>query len=131
MFAHSVWEPARSKMFPRRPDLKPNDPRQPKLSRLRRHDLRHAACSWWLREGVDAVVCQRWSGHRTLSVFLDIYQGVAPGREDEGVQRLVRSLRGAVNDIGDELVLLARIFFSNYLKIIGADPQKRPPGKGN
>lgn len=91
-FAHSVWEPARSKMFPRRPDLKANDPRQPKLSQLRRHDLRHAACSWWLREGVDAVVCQRWSGHRTLSVFLDIYQGVAPGREDEGVQRLVRSL---------------------------------------
>jgi integrase len=91
-FAHSVWEPARSKMFPLRPDLKPNDPRQPKLSQLRRHDLRHAACSWWLREGVDAVVCQRWSGHRTLSVFLDIYQGVAPGREDEGVQRLVRSL---------------------------------------
>jgi integrase len=92
MFAYSVWEPARSKMFPRRHDLKPNDPRQPKLSQLRRHDLRHAACSWWLREGVDAVVCQRWSGHRTLSVFLDIYQGVAPGREDEGVQRLVRSL---------------------------------------
>ena len=64
--AYSVWEPARSKMFPRRVDLKPNDPRQPKLLQLRRHDLRHAACSWWLREGVDAVVCQRWSGHRTL-----------------------------------------------------------------
>jgi integrase len=92
MFARSVWEPARSKLFPRRANLAPDDPRQPKLSRLRRHDLRHAACSWWLREGVDAVVCQRWSGHRTLSVFLDIYQGVAPGREDEGVQRLERGL---------------------------------------
>ena len=41
------------------------------------------------------VVCQRWSGHRTLSVFLDIYQGVAPGREDRGVRRLEQSLRGA------------------------------------
>ena len=92
--AGSVWDPARSKVFPRREDLPPDDPRQPKLSRLRRHDLRHAACSWWLREGVDAVVCQRWSGHRTLSVFLDIYQGVAPGREDEGIERLVRSLEG-------------------------------------
>jgi integrase len=92
MFGRSVWEPARSKMFPGRDDLPADDPRQPKLSQLRRHDLRHAACSWWLREGVDAVVCQRWSGHRTLSVFLDIYQGVAPGREDDGVQRLVRSL---------------------------------------
>jgi integrase len=92
MFARSVWEPARNKLFPRRSDLSSDDPRQPKLSRLRRHDLRHAACSWWLREGVDSVVCQRWSGHRTLSVFLDIYQGVAPGREDEGVQRLERGL---------------------------------------
>jgi integrase len=93
MFGRNVWEPARSKLFPRRPDLDPDDPRQPKLSRLRRHDLRHAACSWWLREGVDAVVCQRWSGHRTLSVFLDIYQGVAPGREDEGVAKLMNSLK--------------------------------------
>jgi integrase len=94
MFGRSVWDPARSKVFPRRKDLPPDDPRQPKLSQLRRHDLRHAACSWWLREGVDAVVCQRWSGHRTLSVFLDIYQGVAPGREGDGVERLVRSLEG-------------------------------------
>lgn len=51
---------------------------KPELARLRRHDLRHAAGSWWLREGVDAVVCQRWSGHKTLSVFLDIYQGSLP-----------------------------------------------------
>jgi hypothetical protein len=27
-------------------------------------------------------------------VFLDVYQGVAPGREDDGVERLVRSLEG-------------------------------------
>src|ERR1019366_6615746 len=90
-----VWGPAGAMFPPRGPDLAPDAPRQSKLSRLRRHDLRHAACSWWLREGVDAVVCQRWSGHRTLSVFLDIYQGVAPGREDRGVQRLEQSLRGA------------------------------------
>jgi len=95
-FARAVWEPARSKLFPRRDDLPREDFRQPKLSRLRRHDLRHAACSWWLREGVDAVVCQRWSGHRTLSVFLDIYQGVAPGREAEGVRCLERGLADAV-----------------------------------
>jgi integrase len=92
LFARNVWEPGRSALWPPRDDLAPDDPRQPKLARLRRHDLRHAACSWWLREGVDAVVCQRWSGHRTLSVFLDIYQGVAPGREDEGVRKLTASL---------------------------------------
>jgi integrase len=92
LFARRVWEPGRAALWPLRQDLPPGDPRQPKLARLRRHDLRHAACSWWLREGVDAVVCQRWSGHKTLSVFLDIYQGVAPGREDEGVQKLAKSL---------------------------------------
>jgi integrase len=91
MFGRNVWEPTRSALWPLRGDLTPDDPRQPKLARLRRHDLRHAACSWWLREGVDAVVCQRWSGHRTLSVFLDIYQGVAPGREEDGVRKLVAS----------------------------------------
>ncbi len=63
LFARNVWEPGRAALWPRRDDLPPSDPRQPKLASLRRHDLRHAACSWWLREGVDAVVCQRWSGH--------------------------------------------------------------------
>lgn len=92
VFARQVWDPARAEMFPPRPDLPPDDPRQPKLSRLRRHDLRHAACSWWLRSGVDATVCQRWSGHKSLSVFLDVYQGVAPGREAEGVRRLIDSM---------------------------------------
>jgi hypothetical protein len=84
----SVWEPACAKLFPRRPDLAAGRSPPVQTLALRRHDLRHAACSWWLREGVDAVVCQRWSGHRTLSVFLDIYQGVAPGSRRRGVQRL-------------------------------------------
>ena len=88
MFNKSVWRPARAALWPLRTDIPADDPRQPKLAKLRRHDLRHAACSWWLREGVDAVVCQRWSGHKTLSVFLDIYQGVAPGREEDGIAKL-------------------------------------------
>ena len=92
MFNRNFWHPGRAALWPLRSDLAAEDPRQPKLANLRRHDLRHAACSWWLREGVDAVVCQRWSGHKTLSVFLDINQGVAPGRESEGVNRLEASL---------------------------------------
>jgi integrase len=92
MFNYAVWRPGRGSLWPLREGMAFDDPRQPKLARLRRHDLRHAACSWWLREGVDAVVCQRWSGHKTLSVFLDIYQGVAPGREEEGVAKLEASV---------------------------------------
>jgi integrase len=55
------------------------------LARLHRHDLRHAACSAWLAAGVPLKVATGWSGHRTVSVFLDVYQGVMPGSEDAGV----------------------------------------------
>jgi len=85
LFARDVWNPARAAVLALDPDLAPDDPHQPRLSRLRRHDLRHAACSMWLNTpNVDVKIAQRWSGHRTLSVFLDIYQGIMPGRELEG-----------------------------------------------
>jgi integrase len=88
-FASDVWNPARAAVLPVDPDLAHDDPHQPRLSRLRRHDLRHAACSMWLNTpNVDVKVAQRWSGHRTLSVFLDIYQGIMPGREFEGAAAL-------------------------------------------
>lgn len=90
-FGDDVWDPTRRSLFPMRPDLSPDSPLQPRLSRLRRHDLRHSACSMWLRARVDVSVCQRWSGHKRLSVFLDIYQGLIPGREEEGI-RLVNNM---------------------------------------
>ena len=90
-FGDDVWEPSRQAMFPLRSDLHPDSPLQPRLSKLRRHDLRHSACSMWLRARVDVSVCQRWSGHKRLSVFLDVYQGLIPGREEEGV-RLVEAM---------------------------------------
>jgi len=86
-FSREVWFPARAIVLPPDPDLPIDDPQQPRLSRLRRHDLRHAACSMWLNTpNVDVKIAQRWSGHRTLSVFLDIYQGIMPGRELEGAE---------------------------------------------
>jgi integrase len=93
-FADDVWNPSRALVLPRDPDLLPDDPRQPRLSRLRRHDLRHAACSMWLNTpNVDVKIAQRWSGHRTLSVFLDIYQGIMPRRELEAASA-VHALMG-------------------------------------
>jgi hypothetical protein len=41
------------------------------------------------------VVCQRWPGHRTLSVFLDIYQGVDPAGKARGIEHLKVSLAKA------------------------------------
>ncbi len=87
-FDKDVWKPARAVVFPKSEDLEANSTLQPKLSRLRRHDLRHSACSLWLRSRVDVSVCQKWSGHKQLSVFLDIYQGLIPGREEEGARLL-------------------------------------------
>ena len=45
-----------------------------------------------LRAGIDVTVCQKWSGHKRLSVFLDVYQGVMAGREAAGVRSLERLL---------------------------------------
>ena len=92
-FQRDVWQPARAALFPPVDGLALDSPLQPKLSRLRCHDLRHSACSMWLRANVDVAVCQRWSGHKQLSVFLDVYQGLIPGREEEGVRRLEETLR--------------------------------------
>jgi integrase len=91
-FGDDVWSPARHHLCPPVEGLDAQSPMQPKLSKLRRHDLRHSACSLWLRSGVDVTVCQRWSGHKRLSVFLDIYQGLIPGREEAGVAALEAAL---------------------------------------
>jgi len=40
----------------------------------------------------DIKVCQRWSGHSRLSVFLDIYQGLIPGHEQNAAAQLNASL---------------------------------------
>jgi len=92
MFGRFVWNPARTALFPPYPDLPADSPLQPKLTWLRRQDLRHAACSMWLRAGVDIKVCQRWSGHSRLSVFLDIYQGLIPGHEHHAAAHINQAL---------------------------------------
>lgn len=91
-FNRDVWRPARQALFPHHADLPADSPLQPKLARLRRHDLRHAACSMWLRSGIDIKICQRWSGHSRLSVFLDIYQGLIPGHEDRAAHQINAAL---------------------------------------
>lgn len=96
VFSDEVWLPARASMFPHIESLDPESPLQPKLARLRRHDLRHSACSMWLRAHIDVTVCQLWSGHKRLSVFLDVYQGLIPGRQEEGVRLLEEHLADAL-----------------------------------
>jgi len=87
-FGDVAWAPARALMFPSHPELPADSPLQPKRSRLRRHDLRHSACTMWFAADVPVAVCQRWSGHTQLSVFLNVYQGLIPGQHEEGAARL-------------------------------------------
>jgi hypothetical protein len=59
------------------------------LLRLRLQDLRHAACSMWLNTpGIEVKVACEWSGHKRLSVFLDIYQGLMPGAKTSAAAKL-------------------------------------------
>jgi integrase len=83
-----VWIPTRAAMFP----VSDKSVRGRKLAQLRRHDLRHAACSAWLNAGVSPKVAQQWSGHSQLSVFLDVYQGVVEGETEASIRRLAEYL---------------------------------------
>lgn len=62
------------------------------LARLTRHDLRHAACSAWLLANVPVKVAQEWSGHKQLSTFLDIYQGIMPGSAEQSAGNYINWL---------------------------------------
>jgi integrase len=81
-FSQDYWRPAVDELFPEDSPLR----------QLRRHDLRHAACSAWLHANVPLKLACTWSGHAQLSVFLDVYQGIMPGGEAGGVEALERYL---------------------------------------
>lgn len=96
-FTRDVWNPARSELADRyacRADsgaIKRKDAEalQEALERLRLHDLRHAACSMWLNTpGIEVRVACEWSGHKRLSVFLDIYQGLMPSAKTSAAAKL-------------------------------------------
>jgi integrase len=93
IFFNDVWIPARTSLLSAITSV--DEEAAQSLSGVRPHDLRHAACSLWLNSEVDLKVCQRWSGHRSLKVFLDIYQGILPGREDEGADKVDAAVRSA------------------------------------
>lgn len=94
-FDKAIWQPARTSLFP----SGAHDVRGAKLARLRRHDLRHAACSAWLAAGVSPKIAQLWSGHKRLSVFLDVYQGVLPDDHSTAVRRWGSYMQGRSFDV--------------------------------
>jgi hypothetical protein len=97
-FSRDVWVPAKMEMAARHEGASRSAAAAARaegealvsaLRRLRLHDLRHAACSMWLNTpGVEVRAASEWSGHKRLSVFLDIYQEVMPGSQMSAKEKL-------------------------------------------
>jgi integrase len=81
-FHRDTWVPAREQLF------EEGNP----LRRVRQHDLRHAAATHWLNSGVLPKTAQQWTGHRRLSVLLDIYVGVMREDAETSLARVEASL---------------------------------------
>jgi integrase len=77
-----VWTPAREAAFPA-----PH-----RLESVGRHELRHLACTRWLNSGMPLKTAQRWSGHRTLSTFLDCYAACLPLDDERAVEAMERPI---------------------------------------
>ena len=58
------------------------------LPRQRFHDLRHAAASFMLAEGVSLKVAQEVLGHSTIAVTADIYSHVMPAATRDATERV-------------------------------------------
>ena len=49
---------------------------------IRLHDARHTHASLMLKQGVHPKIVQERLGHATISITLDTYSHVAPGRQE-------------------------------------------------
>ncbi|GGK94064.1 hypothetical protein GCM10012284_30140 [Mangrovihabitans endophyticus] len=79
-----VWRAARATA------LTPVQQRSP-LAR-RPYDLRHAAVSLWLNEGVPATQVAEWAGH-SVQVLLRVYAKCVDGQYDVALRRIGRAIK--------------------------------------
>jgi integrase len=64
------------------------------LPRQRFHDLRHAAASLVLAQGVPMVAIQRTLGHTSITTTANIYSHILPELQEEAAEQMGRFLRG-------------------------------------
>jgi integrase len=64
------------------------------LPRIRIHDLRHTAASALLADAVHPKVVQKFLGHNSIKVTLDVYSHVMPTMHAEAMRRLDLILGG-------------------------------------
>jgi integrase len=87
-----VWRAAR------RDGLTPAQRRSPLAKRP--YDLRHAAVSLWLNEGVPATQVAEWAGH-SVHVPLKVYAKCIEGQDEAARRRIARAL-GEPDDQDDD-----------------------------
>ena len=66
------------------------------------HALRHFFASWLLREGFDIKSVQKWLGHASATMTLDVYGSYMP--EENYHERLAKSQKALVGSLGDKVV---------------------------
>jgi len=86
-----VWRAAR------REGLTPAQRRSPLAKRP--YDLRHAAVSLWLNEGIPATQVAEWAGH-SVHVLLKVYAKCIEGQDEAARRRIGRAL-GELDDQAD------------------------------
>jgi integrase len=57
----------------------------------RPYDLRHAAVSFWLNEGVPATQVAEWAGH-SVHVLLKVYAKCIEGQDEAARRRIEEAL---------------------------------------
>jgi integrase len=74
-FRSNVW----TKSLAKAKAVDPDNPDKPVLTKpIRIHDLRHAAASWLLGEGVPPIVVSAHLGHEDTSVTSKVYGHLIP-----------------------------------------------------
>lgn len=64
------------------------------LPKQRFHDLRHAAATYWLLQGIDLQVVKDMLGHSQISLTADTYAHVMPALREDAAARMDALLRG-------------------------------------
>jgi integrase len=72
--------------------------KQAGLPNIRFHDLRHSAASLLLSLGIHPKVVQELLGRTQISITMDVYSHLLPGRQKDAMSKLDEALKKKPGD---------------------------------
>jgi len=60
----------------------------PEPRKITSHMLRHTCITLWYDAGIDIKTAQKWAGHATVGVLMDIYTHLSEKKEQEAIDKL-------------------------------------------